>query len=207
MATFLLIRHGAHLLGSGTLAGRTEGVQMSPLGYEQVRQMAERVAALQASGRAVRAIYSSPIERCRETARVLGERVGVPVEVREPLAELDLGAWTGRPITELREEELFRRWNTHRSGTRMPGGETMLEVQARIVGEMLRLRDLHGEDTVALVAHGDVIKAAVAYVLGVPLDLLLRIEISLASVSVVTWGAWGPWVLGVNGTGGIVLGD
>jgi broad specificity phosphatase PhoE len=135
----------------------------------------------------------------------LSEETGVKVEVRETLAELDFGKWTGEKWTEFREEELWRRWNAHRSGTRMPGGETMLEVQARVVGEMMRIREERGGERVAVVSHGDVIKAAVAYVLGAPLDLMLRIEILLASVTVVEWGEYGPWVLGVNFTGEIEM--
>ncbi|HSU65911.1 MAG TPA: histidine phosphatase family protein, partial [Tepidisphaeraceae bacterium] len=90
-------------------------------------------------------------------------------------------------------------------GTRIPGGELMLEIQSRIVKQMLRLREVHPEQCVAIVSHGDVIKAALAYWLGVPLDLFLRIEISLASVSVVAIGDYGPWVLCVNNTDSIQL--
>src|SRR4051794_6301363 len=121
--TFLLIRHGAHRLGGETLAGRMEGVAMSELGREQVRRAGSRVKKL-----GLAAIYSSPIERCQETAGILSEECGVGVEVREGLAELDFGKWTGEKLAALREDEHWRRWNGHRSGTRMPGGETMLEV-------------------------------------------------------------------------------
>ena len=86
-----------------------------------------------------------------------------------------------------------------------PGGESMLEIQARVVAEMLRLRERHRGECVALVSHGDVIRAAVAYFLGVPLDFILRFEISLASISVIAIGDGGPWVLGVNNTGDELL--
>jgi broad specificity phosphatase PhoE len=170
-------------------------VHLSPLGREQVERMVERVAGL-----GIESIYVSPVDRCRETAEVLARRLKLGVEIRDALAELDYGGWTGRRVAELREEELFRRWNAHRAGTRIPGGELMLEVQLRIVQEMIRLREMHDGNTVALVTHGDVIKAAAAYALGTPLDLLLRIEISLASVTVIAWGEYGPWVLTMNST-------
>ncbi|MGN6370859.1 MAG: histidine phosphatase family protein [Phycisphaerae bacterium] len=182
------------------MAGRTEGVKVSESGREQVRRMASRMKRL-----APAAIYSSPIERCRETAEILGEETGAPVEVRDVLAELDFGRWTGQKWANLREDDLWQRWDAHRSGTRMPGGETMLEVQGRIIREMLRIREERPGQRVAVVSHGDVIKSAVAHVLAVPLDLMLRIEISLASVSVVEWGERGPWVLGVNFTGEIEM--
>jgi len=196
MTTFLLVRHGAHLLGGDTIAGRMPDVRLSPLGHEQARRMAERVAKLP-----VRAIYSSPSDRTRETAHYLSERLELPVQVLESLYEIDFGDWTGRSLDELRRNERFRFWNSFRSGTRIPGGEVMIETQSRIVNDMLRLRERHGKGCIALVSHGDVIKAAVAYFLGVPLDLFTRIEIGLASISVIAIDEQGPWVLGVNNLG------
>ena len=196
MTTFLLIRHGAHLLGGDRIAGRAPDVHLSPLGHEQARRLAERIAKLP-----VRAVYSSPAERTRETAHHLAERLALPVQVLDGLYEIEFGAWTGRSLAELRQSPHFQDWNRFRSGTRIPDGELMLETQSRIVTEMLRLRERHGGGCVALVSHGDVIKAAVAYFLGVPLDLFTRIEIGLASVSVIAIGDQGPWVLGVNTNG------
>ncbi|HEY2584381.1 MAG TPA: histidine phosphatase family protein [Tepidisphaeraceae bacterium] len=198
--TFLLIRHAAHLLAGDTIAGRSAGVYLSPLGHEQARAMANRVATLP-----VRAIYCSPIDRARETAAPLSERLQLPVQTSDALSELDFGEWTRKTLDELRTQPLWQHWNAFRSGTRIPGGESMLDLQSRIVGEMLRLRNHHPDQCVALVTHGDVIKAAVAYWLGVALDLFRRIEIGLASVSVVAVGDRGPWVLCVNNTGEIQM--
>lgn len=202
MTTFLLIRHAAHVLGSGVIAGRSAEAVLSPTGIEQAAKMAQRVASLP-----VKAIYCSPMMRTQQTARPLAERLGLAIQTSDALSEIDFGQWQGRKIDELRGEERWKQWNTFRSGTRAPGGELMGEVQARIVDFMLRLRVQHANESVAIVSHGDVIKAAVACFLGVPLDLFQRIEISLASVSVVVIGDYGPWVLGVNETGDVPLPD
>jgi probable phosphomutase (TIGR03848 family) len=196
--TFLLIRHGAHLLGGGTIAGRSPGVHLSPLGVQQANEMSGRVAKLP-----VKALYCSPIDRTRETAVVLSDRIGIPVEVSQALSEIDFGDWTGKSLDELKPQHPWQQWNAFRSGVAVPSGERMLQVQSRIVAEMLRLRELHPDQCVALVSHGDVIKAALAYWLGVPIDLFMRIEISLASVSTVAIGDFGPWVLCVNNTADI----
>jgi probable phosphoglycerate mutase len=200
VTTFLLIRHAAHSLAPGIIAGRTPGVHLSDEGREQARRLAERIGHLP-----IRAIYSSPLERTRETARPLAERLGLPVQVRDGLTELDFGGWTLARVDALRRQELFDCWNEYRSGTRMPGGELMAEAQLRIVREMEQLRAAHRDECIAVVSHGDVIKAAVAHALGVHLDLFRRIEISLASVSVVAAAERGPWVLCVNHTGEVVL--
>lgn len=200
MTTILLVRHGAHALGGETIAGRMAGVHLSELGRQQAAALADRLARLP-----IGAIYSSPVDRARETAGPLAERLGLPVEVHETLSEIDFGDWTGRRLDELRLLAQFQEWNQFRSGTRVPNGESMVEVQARMVAEMTRLRERHPDGLVACFGHGDPIKAAIAHWLGVPLDLLLRIEISLASVSVVVLGHRGPWVLAVNHTSEIVL--
>ena len=168
-------------------------MQLSPEGNQQVQAMIGRVSHLP-----IRAIYSSPVMRTMQTAQPLAEKLGLELQIRQSLAEIDFGQWSGKKIDELKPLERWKQWNAFRSGARIPGGEVMLETQSRVVSEMLRLREAHPNDTIALVSHGDVIKAAVAYFLGVPLDLSLRIEISLASVSVVAIGEYGPWVLCVN---------
>ena len=199
MTRFLLIRHGAHALGGDRIAGRLP-VELSPEGRGQVARMAERVARLP-----VKAVYSSPVLRARQTAEPLAQRLGFATELTDNLAEIQYGDWTGKTLDELRPLELWKQWNSFRSGTRVPNGETMLDVQSRVVAEMQRLREKHPDQVVALVSHGDVIKSAVAYCMGVSLDLFQRIEISLASVSVVAMGDHGPWVLCVNNTDEITL--
>ena len=200
MTTFLLIRHGAHVVGGGTIAGRSGEAVLSDAGIAQAARMAERVANVPLA-----AIYASPVVRTQQTARALADRVGLPVQTADELAEIDYGNWTGRTLEELRTIDRWRHWNTFRSGARVPGGERMLEVQSRAVHLMLDLRARHDGQAVALVSHGDVIKAALAHFLGTPLDLFQRIEISLTSVSVVAIGDHGPWVLGVNNTGDDLL--
>ena len=196
MTNFLLIRHGLHVFGSDRLAGRTPGIDLSRDGREQAEQLAQRLEGVQ-----LHAIYCSPIDRTVQTHEPLAARQGLTSTVSEALVEIDYGDWTGRTLDELAAMDEWQRWNSFRSGTRVPNGESMLEIQARVVAEMQRLAAVHVDQNVALVSHGDVIKAALAYALGVPLDLFQRIEISPASVSVLQLAHYGPWVLCVNNTG------
>jgi probable phosphoglycerate mutase len=112
-----------------------------------------------------------------------------------------MGEWTGLSFDQLDARNEWRRFNTVRSMTRIPGGELMLETQARIVTELEALRCRHPEKVVAVISHGDVIKCAVAHFAGAPLDLFHRIEISPASVSVVGLADYGPHLQRVNDTG------
>jgi probable phosphoglycerate mutase len=194
MTTFALIRHAEHRLVGHTLVGRASGVRLSPEGMGQAERLAERLA-----GSFVVALYSSPLERAVQTAAAIGARVGVEVEVAEELNEVEFGAWTHRTLEDLRPVEEWRRFNLFRSGTAIPGGETMVEVQGRMLRLIERLREAHPAQIVALVSHGDVIKATLAHYLDVPLDLFQRLEISPASLSIVQVGRYGPEVLLING--------
>lgn len=196
MTTFLLVRHALHGYGGERIAGRQPDVHLSPDGVVQAERLSERLAGLP-----IKAVYASPLERTRETAQAVAAKLGLTPQIQEELIELGFGDWTGQALAELRGIEKWKQFNAFRSGTRAPNGELMLETQGRIVGLMTRLRERHPNEMVALVSHGDVIKSAVAYFLGVPLDLFLRIEISPASVSVVAVADYGPWVLGVNHCG------
>ena len=104
---------------------------------------------------------------------------------REDLLELDFGDWTGRPFAELDELPGFRRFNAFRSCAPVPGGEFMLQAQARMVIALERIGTGHAGECVAVVSHGDMIRAAIAYYAGIPLDLFQRIEIGPASLSVI----------------------
>lgn len=196
MTTFYLIRHGDTPAVGHFVAGRAPGVRLNDRGRRQVEELAERLA-----GEPIRAVYSSPLERTRETAGPLAKRLGFEVRLADELIELDFGEWTGKSFAELDPLPEWRRYNAYRGGTRIPGGELMLEVQVRVAGFVQRLCAEHPGEAVALVSHGDVIRAALLHYLGMPLDFYHRIEISPASVSVVVLGDYGPQVLSLNHTG------
>ena len=133
-----------------------------------------------------------------ETAEAIAKELGAPLEVRPALTEVPAGEWTGKTYQQLEGDPRWRRYNDNRSGTRPPGGELMLETQTRIVAELLCLREQHPQDTIAVVSHGDPIRAALMYFLGMPMDLFHRIEISTAAFSVLRLEQWGAQVLSVN---------
>ncbi len=193
MTTFLLIRHGETDELGKALSGRRPGVSINAAGRRQAQQLAERLA-----GEGITAVYSGPLQRVRETATPLAERLGLEVRTAAELDEIDLGEWSGQSFDALSGRDDWHRFNTVRSCTRAPGGELMLEVQARAVAFLQRLRGERPHETLALVTHSDVIKAVLTYFLGIPLDLAQRLEISPASVSVLALEEWGARVLCVN---------
>jgi probable phosphoglycerate mutase len=148
-------------------------------------------------------VYSSPLERARETAACIAQHHGMEVEIAPGLTEIDFGNWTGRTLADLAQLNEWKAFNSFRSGTRPPGGESAAEVLARALSELERLIKVHptSEDVVALVSHGDVLRALVAHFLGMPMDLYHRLELSPASVSVLRLEVYGPQLLLLNTTG------
>jgi broad specificity phosphatase PhoE len=193
MTTFYLIRHAEREGGAELLAGRMPGLHLTPDGRAQARRIARRLA-----GDPISRVVSSPLERTRETAAPLARARGVDVEICDAIGEIDAGDWTGKTFPELEREERWRQFNRFRSATRIPNGDTIGGVQDRFVREMLRWRDLHGDGHLALVSHADPIRVALAYFLGLSVDLSERIEIGLGSISIVAIDGWGAKVLRLN---------
>lgn len=191
--TFFLVRHGSHDLLGRVLAGRMEGVPLNGLGRAEALAVARRLAAERLT-----ALGTSPLLRTRETAAPIGAACRLAPEIAPALIEIDFGAWTGRGFDSLASDAGFQAWNTERATARPPGGETMAEAQARVVGHLARLAEDHPDGRIALVAHGDIIKSAVAHHLCMSLDRLSRIEIDPASVTTIVVGAWGARLLSLN---------
>ncbi|HET7624645.1 MAG TPA: histidine phosphatase family protein [Verrucomicrobiae bacterium] len=185
MTTFYLIRHASNDFFPHTLVGRNPGIHLNGTGQREAEQLAERLA-----GEGIEKIFSSPMERCRETAEPLAAKCNLNVEISGALNEVDFGDWAGRAFAELDQLEKWKQWNTFRSGARATNGETMFEVQNRVVGFLEKLSRERAGQRIALVSHGDPIRAVILYFLGTPLEFIRRIEISPASVSILSIGDW-----------------
>jgi probable phosphomutase (TIGR03848 family) len=202
MPTVLLVRHGRTKANAeGILAGWTPGVELDERGIEQAQQVAERLSAVPLS-----ALIASPLERTQQTADAIqsAQGSGVPRHVDERFAECRYGEWTGRPLSDLAKEPLWKVVQGHPSAVVFPGadGESMIGMQHRAVSG---IRDwnasLHQDAVYAVVSHGDVIKAIVADALGMHLDQFQRISIDPCSVSVIAYTPMRPFVVRMNDSG------
>jgi broad specificity phosphatase PhoE len=198
--TFLLIRHATNDTVDVRIAGRMPGVHLNDEGRRQAEELAHRLEGIHLD-----AIYSSPLERAFETAELIAQRHGLAIMSLESLNEIDFGDWTWKGLDELHANELWQRFNTFRSGMRIPGGETIVEVQARMVVELLNLCEKHPEQTLAIVGHGDPIRAVISFYLGNALDFMLRFVIDAASVSILELDQVSSRLLLMNSTTEIPL--
>jgi probable phosphoglycerate mutase len=158
-------------------------VHLNDEGNAQAQALAERLGAEK-----ITAVYSSPLERCQETAAPVAERLGLGLRTLEGVKETDCGDWTKQPLEELCKLELWAQVQIHPSGFRFPNGESMLEIQARMVAALDELQRRHVGETIAVFSHSDPIKLAIVFYAGMPLDLFQRLEVSPASISELDFG-------------------
>jgi len=194
----LLVRHGQTPTTGKLLPGRAPGLHLSETGQAQAQGVAERLADTR-----IAAIYASPLERTRETAAPLAAALGMKVKIDKGLLEADIGDWTGQELKAVAKTPEWKIVHSYPSGFRFPGGESFVEMQARTVSALDRLRRAHPGETIVAVSHADTIKAAVAHALGTHLDLFQRIVISPCSVTAISYGDGGPMVLSVNSVGDV----
>ena len=190
----LLVRHGQTSTTGKVLPGRAPGLHLADAGKAQAQAAADAIATL----KQVDAVYSSPLERARETAAPIAAARGLRVRSDRGLLELDIGKWTGEELRAAAKRPEWRVVQRYPSGFRFPGGESFVELQTRIVGAIDRLVAAHRGGTVVAVSHADPIKAAVVHATGAHLDMFQRITIAPASITSITYGEMGPMVLNVN---------
>jgi probable phosphoglycerate mutase len=174
----LLVRHAVTAETGKVLSGRLPDVPLSAGGVE-----AAGVAGRALAGSAAVAIFTSPMERCRQTAALVGRATGLRARVDKRYAEVDYGAWSGRKLSDLRRLAAWRALMASPARFRFPGGETLDEVRQRSVAATEALAGAYPGAVVVVVTHADVVRALLCHYLGMPLDLLHRLEVGPTSLT------------------------
>ena len=195
MPTLLLIRHGENdYVKKHRLAGRLPGVNLNENGRQQALAIAEKLA-----NAPIKAIYSSPLERALQTAEPLAKALNLPVIPRPCLIETNPGEWTGQSFKKLARTKAWRAVQSAPSRFRFPGGETFADSQLRITQELQTLAAQHAPtDLVACFSHADPIRLAVAYFIGLPLDMFQRLSVSPGSLTLLHLGETSARLLALN---------
>ncbi len=195
--TIFFVRHGRTPTTGKVLPGRAPGLHLSDEGRAQAEAVAGRIADVPN----VAAVYASPLERTKETAAPIARALGRKVVVERGLLECDFGEWTGAELKSLAKLPEWQLVQRHPSGFRFPGGESFLEMQSRLSEAVRKLVAAHPGETVVAVSHADPVKVVTADAMGTHLDHFQRFDIAPCSVTVVTYGAGGPFVLTVSSSG------
>lgn len=185
------------MVGRG-LSGWLPGISLDENGREQAKRLVGRIESVPLS-----AIYSSPLERAVETAEPLARCRKLDIHQHRAFGEINFGDWQGKDFTEIGKDSRWAQFNDFRSFTPAPGGEMMLETQARFVRGLTEIVPAHAGQNVAIFSHADAIKSAVTHFLGIPIDFHLRLEISPASVTILELNGGYSIIRSVNITGNI----
>ncbi len=193
MATCLLIRHGET---DWNRSGQVMGHQSIPLNQSGELQARRLAAALRHAN--IAGLYSSPVLRAIQTARILGEVCRVSMTMAPGLSEIGVGDWMNRFWHELADDPAKRDWYTRPHEARPPGGETLHEVQQRAISAIEAIRTIDMDGHWVFVSHADVIRTIVAHYLEMDLAPLRRMRIDNASVTGVEITPQGNQLLFLN---------
>ncbi len=181
-ATIYLLRHAVTAATGTKLGGRTQA-PLSDTGRGQAQSTRDHLAGVD-----LKAVYASPLPRTTETAEIVARPHRLKVRPAEGMIEVDYGRWTDRPLKPLYKNKLWPVIQQTPSLVTFPDGESIRGAQERAVTALEAIAAAHDGKKVAVVSHADVIKAVVAFYVGMPLDTFQRLMVSPASVTVLSTG-------------------
>lgn len=198
MSKVYIVRHGESVWN---LEQRLQGGQDPALSDAGYRQAARVARALEGLG--VAAVYSSPLRRASETARVIAEALRVPLRMHGDLREIGMGEWEGLPYPELlgRHGEAYRAWIAAPADCPPPGGEPLAVFADRVMAALTEVREKYPREDTVLVTHGVVARVLLARTLGLDLNRIYRMRVSNCSVSCLSFDGDFPRVGLLNQVG------
>lgn len=182
MGSIIFLRHGqAKNNTERILAGRTPGIPLTEKGIDQAEKAAEFLEHMNIS-----AIYSSPIERAKHTAEIVGSHNSVDVRIDERLIELDMGKFTGMPYEQIFSSHgnVFMKFYNGELEIAHNGVETFAEVKKRVLGIVDHVLENHPDENVVLVTHMDPIKAMLSTIVDLTPENLFELIIANASLNI-----------------------
>ncbi|MBE3582964.1 MAG: histidine phosphatase family protein [Limnochordaceae bacterium] len=186
----LLIRHAqTDWNHQGLIQGQLDP-PLNETGMAEARAVARAVRYwAETMGQPIRVIFSSDLQRAYQTAQIVQGEVGAPLHLHQGLREHRLGDWQGHSAQELQttDAEAWQRWIDSGGQSRPPGGETILEVQSRMVATVEEIARSFVGSNVLVVSHGASLKALLCWVLGLNLALRTHFFLANASLTSVLW--------------------
>lgn len=181
----ILVRHGeTDWNQSRRIQGGGSDTPLNEKGKEQAESLASRLKS-----ESIQAIYSSPLQRARDTAQAIAGYHQLEVGIEPSLKEIEVGELEGTPIAEIGKhlDQLLTADSHGEIMPRMPGGESVTEVQQRAWSTIKRLVDKHPDGVLVAVCHYFVISTIICSVLNLPLSRMGRFRIGVGSISAITF--------------------
>ena len=163
MTTLFLVRHGRTGWNKEQIFRGTKDVPLDAVGREEALLVGER---LKAEG--IRAVYSSPLSRAKETAEAIARFHNVKVQVLAGLNDLNFGEWEGQSLEEVKKQypDLYQQWLQEPHRVIFPKGEGLDAVRARAMKVIEEIIERHPQEAVVLVSHRVVLKVLICALLG-----------------------------------------
>jgi len=184
MSTLIFLRHGHSAANAkDLLTGQLPGIGLSSQGKKQAISLVDRIG----SGR-IDYLHVSPIERCQLTIdpwlRSKNSSSLTRLQIVDGISEIDFGSWSGRKLSSLRREPLWKEVQKKPSQVTFPDGESFRKAQKRAIEAVEEIRAIKGDKTHLIVSHSDTIKLIIAHYLQMKLDAFQSLHIAQASFSI-----------------------
>jgi broad specificity phosphatase PhoE len=201
MTRFILVRHGQTEWNRvERFRGRAD-IPLNETGQAQATALACHLAGIRCSW-AIAAVYSSPLQRTRETGKAIARQLGLEVKPLEGLLDIDYGALQGLTPEEAEQRypDIYRRWLREPHLVHFPQGESLAQLRERVLESVRGLAESHQGETVALVGHKITNKVLLCAVLGLDNSHIWQIEQDEAGVNIFEWREETPYLVLLNDT-------
>jgi len=198
--TLYLLRHGETV---NTLDGplRYNGHFDVDITAKARTQMVQR--GLEFADRNITTVYASDLKRCRIGGEIIAEKIGCPLILRENLREMKMGDWEGLTLAEVRERfpEQAKQKFADFINYRIPGSETIPEVEERVYPEFDNIAALHRGETIVIVAHGGINLLLISRILGLPSTNIFNLDQNFGCINQILIGDDFKKVVMINSSG------
>ena len=198
MARIILVRHGeTEWNRSRRIQGSNSNISLNETGRQQAESLALRLKS-----EPVQAIYSSPLQRTLDTAQAIARHHQLEVQLEPDLREFDLGELEGIKIEDLNKgyREILLINSQGEILPRVPGGESLKEVQQRVWSTVQRLVSQHPDGLIVVVSHYFALLTIICHGLNLPLLEMARLRLDASSMSILTFDGQFPRLLLFNDT-------
>ena len=168
MTKFILVRHGQSKANEGGFLAGVTDIPLSELGERQAKATSEYILKKYK----VDVIYSSPLERACNTIKGVADALNLSIVTENELREFDFGVWEGLSLEEIKTnfDNGYSKWAKDPGVVIPQGGESMAELQARVVEKLKEIGKMEDGKTVLIGSHSSVIRALLCYVQSLPLS-------------------------------------
>lgn len=197
MQRLYLIRHGETKWNCESKTQGCRNVQLTESGILQGKQVADK---LKKENEYYTKIYSSDLDRCYFTAKLISRKIDVDVEVFKELREMSFGDWEGLTISQIKKSysKQYYKWRNEPYGAYIPNGENLKMVQNRCLGAVKKILSIHKDGSIIIVSHGIAIKTILLGLLGIDLKHFYNITLGNASLNKLEFRDYGPVLVNLN---------